>query len=303
MSLVRGFIILDKPEGISSAALVTKVRRIFGKIKVGHAGTLDPQASGVLPLALGEATKAISYIATDTKTYIFELVWGEARTTDDEEGEVIETSPHRPLAKDIEDHLPAFKGTFSQIPPVYSAILLDGKRAYALARAGEAPEMAPRIVHVHALRLLKTDADFATLEVTCGAGFYVRSLARDLAKALGTCGYARHIRRTCVGPFQERDALSTKKLDLLPQMDLIREYVRSLECVLDDIPALSFDVGCEQKLMSGQALCVTKALGERNIDPCADAQEVVCKSASGAIFALATLAGGVVKPRRILMYE
>ncbi|MBA4118472.1 MAG: tRNA pseudouridine(55) synthase TruB [Candidatus Puniceispirillum sp.] len=303
MTLTRGFLILDKPEGLSSAALVAKVRWRFGrKLKVGHAGTLDPQASGILPLALGEATKAISYIATDTKTYTFELMWGEARTTDDMEGEVVETSPVRPTPTQIEAALEHFTGDYDQIPPIYSAIFVEGKRAYALARAGVAPELAARRVHVSCLRLVKTQGDVSTLEVTCGAGFYVRSLARDLAKHLGSCGHARHIRRTQVGPFTEKDALSIEKLEILPQIDLIREYVRSLECVLDDIPALSFADSDEKKLMAGQALCVTKALGERGIDPCADAQEVVCKSDSGLIFALATLAGGVVKPRRILMY-
>jgi tRNA pseudouridine55 synthase len=303
MTLIRGWLILDKPEGISSAALVSKVKRKFPKIKIGHAGTLDPLASGILPLALGEATKVVSYVMTDIKTYRFEVVWGESRTTDDPEGDIIETNPHRPTVQDIENALPTFMGEILQRPPAFSAMKIDGQRAYALARRGEEVDLPPRPVQVYDLQMMgqNESGDASVFQVRCGAGFYVRSLARDLALFLGTCAHARHIRRIQVGKFHEKDALTLEKLEILDQMSLIREYMRSVESVLDDIPALSFAPLEEENLTKGQGVRLCQALGNRHKDV-TEEMVLLCVNGEGKLFALARCVDGFVKPHRILKY-
>src|SRR5581483_4525445 len=178
---ISGWLNLDKPVGPSSSAVVGKLKRLFGAAKVGHGGTLDPLASGVLPIAFGEATKVIGFVVDADKRYRFTVRWGEARSTDDAEGEVVETSPHRPSAEAIAAALPGFTGMIAQRPPRFSAVKLGGRRAYALARAGAPVEPAPRRVEVRALALVgRPDPDQAVLEMQCGKGTYVRSLARDL---------------------------------------------------------------------------------------------------------------------------
>jgi tRNA pseudouridine55 synthase len=300
---LRGWLVVDKPEGISSAAVVAIVKRRFKKgLKIGHAGTLDPLASGVLPLALGEATKTVSYVTATRKTYTVDAVWGEARTTDDAEGEVCDVSDHRPTEGDILDALSQIQDTIMQAPPAYSAIKIGGKRAYALARQGETVVMEKRAVSVFGVSLLGPTAtgDGHRFEIHCGPGFYVRSFVRDLAVSLGTVAYARHIRRVSVGKFHQKDAIPLEKLEILPQIDLIREYVTSLESVLDDIPALSFTMEAEKKLRHGQRLTLKPedvAVEEHETSD----QVVVCLTEQGTAFALANRVGDVIKPLRLLI--
>lgn len=211
--MINGWIIIDKPEGMSSAHVVAKVKRLFKVKKAGHGGTLDPMATGVLPIALGEATKALSYILDGTKAYRFEVKWGEARSTEDREGEITATSPHRPQRQDIEVALPFFTGTIEQTPPAYSALKVNGKRAYALARAGEDVVLAARKIEIYSLTLLHTSPDSASFEVVCSKGTYVRSLGRDIALHLGTHGHLISLRRTMAGPFHEKNAILLDSLE------------------------------------------------------------------------------------------
>lgn len=240
---LNGWVNLDKPEGIGSTPAIAKVKRALNAKKLGHTGTLDPLASGVLPLALGEATKATRFLMDATKDYRFTVLWGESTTTDDREGEVMETSAHRPSATEIEQALAHFTGEIQQIPPQFSALKVDGQRAYDLARDKKPVQLKARPVMIHALQLIGTpDADHAELFVTCGKGTYVRSLARDLAAHLGTRGHASAIRRTRVGPFREEDA---KQLDFFVDFcDQKRhiadpkEFITPIEAGLDDIPVV-----------------------------------------------------------------
>lgn len=251
---VHGWVNLDKPYGMGSTQAVGKLRRLLNAQKIGHAGTLDPLATGVLPIALGEATKTIPYAQDAEKTYSFTVTWGEQRSTDDREGEVVATSHIRPTEQSIVDILEKFTGEVTQIPPVFSAIKIDGQRAYDLARAGENPEMKPRIVHIETLELIGTRDDEADFLVTCGKGTYIRSLARDMAKALGTKGYVSRLRRERVGCFTAENAIS---LDILEKMDYVAarcEALLPLQTVLDDIPALALKADETARLRSGQVL-------------------------------------------------
>jgi tRNA pseudouridine55 synthase len=218
---VTGWLVLDKPAGISSAQAVGKVRWLYSALKAGHAGTLDPLATGILPIAFGEATKTIPYLEGGRKRYRFTLVWGAATNTDDTEGEIVATSDHRPSADEVTAALPAFTGDILQRPPAFSAILVNGVRAYAKARAGEAVELAARPVHVESLTLIDHSAMASTLEMQCGAGTYVRAIARDLAEALGTRGHVGMLRRTAVGPFGEAGAKTIEAIEAAPDRDTL----------------------------------------------------------------------------------
>ena len=212
---VDGWLVIDKPYNMGSTKVVGKCRFLTKAQKVGHAGTLDPLATGILPIAFGEATKTIPFMMDAKKTYRFTVTWGEERTTDDIEGDVIETSGIRPTQDQILKALPDFIGVIKQRPPIFSAIKIDGKRAYDLARAGEAVEMKEREVEVFDLKLLESDLQSATFEMECSKGTYVRSIGRDLARKLGTLGYISMLRRTKVGAFDESDTISLEKLEEL----------------------------------------------------------------------------------------
>lgn len=254
---VHGWLILDKPAGLTSTQALGKARRFLGGRKVGHAGTLDPLASGILPLAFGEATKLIPFIVDGDKEYVFTVCWGEGRTTDDAEGEVIATSPHRPIERWIFQALQDFTGSIMQKPPAFSALKIDGKRAYDLARAGKAPEMAPREVNIYLFDLLRViDKDHAEFRVVCSKGTYVRALARDLAEVLGTCGYVSALRRTRVGHFDEKRAISLEKLEELSHKGAAQEALLSVGSALDDIPGLILTAAEAQRLRSGQGLLI-----------------------------------------------
>jgi tRNA pseudouridine55 synthase len=261
---IHGWIALDKPEGMGSTQALAKVKRLLNAAKAGHGGTLDPLASGLLPIALGEATKTVSWAMDGRKTYRVLIRWGEARTTDDREGEISALSDHRPSHIDIDTILSRFEGEISQIPPKFSAIKVEGERAYDLARAGEAVELAPRAVFIEKIELLALpDAEHAELSVICGKGTYIRSLARDLAEALGTVGHVARLRRTGVGPFGEKDMISLEKLADLrhkaPGDNAMEGVLRPIETVLDGIPALAVKDAEAQSLRQGQKVLLRGA--------------------------------------------
>ena len=256
---ISGWVNLDKPYGLGSTPAVTQIRRLFDAQKAGHAGTLDPLADGVLPIALGEATKTVSYLQDAAKSYRFTLAFGQATNTDDVEGAVIATSEVRPETAAIEAALAQFTGEISQVPPQFSAIRKDGVRAYAAARAGEQVDLAPRPVRVDAFSLVaRPDATHASFSVDCGKGTYIRALARDLAAHLGACGHVTALRRTRVGPFDEKTALGLDKLTSLghyaPDLAALDACLSPLMTALDDIPALAIDEDAASRVKQGQAI-------------------------------------------------
>lgn len=254
---IHGWIVLDKPLGLTSTQALGRVRRAIGGSKVGHGGTLDPLATGILPLAFGEATKLIPYIMDGDKEYEFTIRWGEQRTTDDAEGEVCATSPVRPDAAAITAKLAEFTGNIVQVPPQFSAIKLAGERAYDIARAGGEVVLEPRQVTIYDLRLLATpDADHTDFRVVCGKGMYVRSLARDLAQSLGTCGFVSSLRRTRVGRFSLARAISLEMLEELAHKGEALTALLELRTALDDIPGLTLTASEAQRLRDGQGLLI-----------------------------------------------
>src|SRR5688572_17836798 len=262
--MLRGWIVLDKPVGIGSTQCVTAVKRALReagelKTKVGHGGTLDPLASGVLPIAVGEATKLAGRMLDATKAYEFTIRFGEETDTLDAEGAVAATSTVRPSHADIEAVLPSYTGPIEQVPPAYSALKIGGKAAYARARAGETVEMQPRSVTVHELRLLAAEADEATLSATVSKGTYIRSLARDIARAAGTVGHVVMLRRTRAGPFGLERAISLDFLAEAAKARTLDGAVLPLSAGLDDIPALPVDPDQALLLRHGQLLTGTPA--------------------------------------------
>ena len=297
---VHGWLNLDKPLGLSSSQAVSRVQRAFDAKKAGHGGTLDPLATGILPIALGEATKTAAYAMDGSKTYYFGVRWGEARSTDDREGEIIETHDHRPATQQIESSLAAFVGTIEQIPPRYSAIKIDGRRAYDLARRDEAVELKSRRVEVRELRLVDVpDADHAFLSVTCGKGTYVRALARDLAHHLDTVGHVDWLRRTAVGPFTEADAISLDKIEALGHIPLDSDLLMPIETVLDDIPALALTVQEAQRLKHGQSVSVLP-VASRSAFKEIEQGDTVCAMSEGRLVALARIVDGGIHPVRVM---
>lgn len=256
---LHGWLNIDKPLGMSSGQAVAACKRILRPVmpkgwKIGHGGTLDPLATGVLPIALGEATKLTGYILDATKGYDFTLRFGEARSTDDGEGEVIATSDVIPDEAAIHAALPRFLGEIEQVPPIYSALKVDGRRAYALARAGEAVELKPRRITIHSLALVSVSEREASFSVSCSKGTYIRSLARDIAQALGTVGYVSVLRRTKAGPFGLDTAILLDKLELLVQEQQPEQALLPVTAGLDDIPALTVNPRDALLLRQGQRL-------------------------------------------------
>jgi tRNA pseudouridine55 synthase len=256
---VDGWVVLDKPLGLGSTQAVGKVRWLFAAEKAGHGGTLDPLATGILPIALGEATKTVPFIMDGRKEYRFTLRFGEARSTDDGEGEVVATSDVRPTDEAIRAALGQFIGEVEQMPPAFSALKIGGQRAYDLARAGETVELKLRTVTIDRLELLaRPDADHADFVVGCGKGTYIRSLGRDLAKALGTVGHLSALRRTAVGPFREEAAISLPKLEALGHNSRLLGALVPVETALDDIPALALTGTQADRLRHGQPVLLTR---------------------------------------------
>lgn len=251
---IHGWINLNKPAGIGSTQALAIVRRALNAQKAGHGGTLDPLADGILPIALGEATKTVNYAMDSLKTYRFTVAWGEQRSTDDAEGEVIATSDKRPSEDDIQAILPDFTGDIDQIPPQFSAVKVDGERAYDIARDGEEVALKPRSVYIERLDITRHSDDTTTFECTCGKGAYIRSLARDMAEALGTKGYISALSRTAVGPMSLENAISLDFFKEMPDNTRIEDIVLPLETVLDDIPALALREQEASRLKHGNPL-------------------------------------------------
>lgn len=250
---ISGWVNLNKPAGIGSTQALAIVKRALNAQKAGHAGTLDPLADGILPIALGEATKTIPFIQDALKTYRFTVTWGEQRTTDDAEGTIIASNPSRPAMEDIKGILGAFIGDISQIPPQFSAVKIDGERAYDIARDGDTADVKPRIVYIETLDLLSADENTAVFECICGKGTYIRSLARDMGLKLGCFGYISALTRTAVGPLTLENAISLdffKDLGDKPPVNA----VLPVETVLDDIPALALRENEASRLKHGNAL-------------------------------------------------
>ena len=297
---IDGWLILDKPQGITSTQAVNKVKRTLDAQKAGHGGTLDPLATGILPIALGAATKTVPYVMDSTKLYHFTIKFGEARDTDDAEGEVTETSEARPTDAQILAALPAFRGAIMQIPPAFSAIKVEGERAYDLARAGAPPELPPRPAQVDRFEFLRRpDADTAEFEVQSGKGVYMRSLARDLARGCGTVGHIVVLRRLRVGPFLENMAVSLDKfLDPEHTPATLAEFLRPLSTALDDIPALALNPAEFHALSQGQAISLVDLMGR--IPEAANPDNgLVRVMAAGRVVAMARLSDGWLKPERL----
>ena len=255
---VNGWLILDKPSGLTSTSAVSRVRRLFNAQKAGHAGTLDPLATGILPIALGEATKTVPYAVDQDKVYRFTVNWGVETNTDDSEGEPVTTSTKRPTTDSILAVLDQFTGEITQIPPRFSAVKIDGDRAYDLARNGKAIELAARTVNVHELKLIDCpEPDYAIFETTCGKGTYVRSLARDIGRTLGCYGHITSLRRLAVGEF--REALSVKLDDLVTAHDsggpdVLLTSLQPVEFALKQMPSFKVSPSDAASLCRGQAI-------------------------------------------------
>ena len=253
---VSGWIVLDKPEEITSTHAVAAIKRLYNANKAGHAGTLDPLATGVLPIALGEATKTVPYAVDGTKHYLFTVRWGAATDTDDAEGKVVATSELRPSREAIEALLPRFTGEILQTPPAYSAIKVDGARAYDLAREGETVELQARPVHIQSLALLDVPSpDTAVLEARCGKGTYVRALARDMGRSLGCLGHLIALRRTRVAPFDEAQAVTLQALEAAAAdggEDALMRLLLPIEAALQDLAELNVGQNDAARLLRGR---------------------------------------------------
>jgi tRNA pseudouridine55 synthase len=296
---LNGWLVVDKPQGLSSNRVVELVRR-FTRTKVGHAGTLDPLATGVLPLALGEATKTVAYAMNSCKRYRFRICWGVARATDDCEGAIIGGSASRPSREQIEAILPRFTGTILQAPPVYSAIKVDGRRAYALARASRPPALPCRPVQIAALRLIAVlDRDHADCEAVVGKGTYIRALARDLAIALGTVGHVVELRRLTVGPFSESQAISLDSIAECRHNLVDSGYLLPIETALGNIPALALTAAEAARLRCGQRVTL-EDVGERAHLHHLDEGTVVSAWHADAVVALARIDNGGLRPARVI---
>jgi tRNA pseudouridine55 synthase len=296
-----GWLVIDKPPGLTSTDVVNRVRRAFDAQKAGHGGTLDPLATGVLPIAFGAATKTVPYVMDGTKLYRFTLKLGEARDTDDADGQVTATSAHRPTDVQIEAALPAFRGAIMQVPPAFSAVKVAGERAYDMAREGRAPVLEPRPARVDRFALIgRPDADTAVFEVESGKGVYMRSLARDLAIACGTLGHVAALRRLRVGPFAEQQAISLDKLR--PQEDTAPaspDLLLPVATALADIPALALTEAEATDLSHGQAISLVALMGR--IPRAADPDGGLARAMAGSrVIGLCRLHDGWLKPERML---
>ena len=307
-SPVHGWVVIDKPEGITSTQVVGIVKRVFDAQKAGHAGTLDPMATGVLAVALGEATKTVPYAMDAQKTYRFTARFGEARDSDDAEGAVTVTSDKRPTREEIEAVLPRFVGLITQVPPSYSAIKVQGERAYDLAREGEIVTLDPRQVDIVAAKLISmSDSDHAEFEMLCGKGAYVRAWVRDLALALGTLGHVSQLRRTAIGVFSVEDAITLDKLKAFMHIPAAFEHLRPISTALDGIPALAVTGPDAVRLRSGNPILIRAnqfAQITEDLSPSDDLQglTVYLSTGEGEPVALAQFAQGELRPFRVFNF-
>ena len=293
-SPVHGWLIFDKPQGINSTRAVAQVKRLYDAEKAGHAGTLDPLATGVLPIAFGEATKTVPFVVEGSKAYRFTVRFGIETDTDDAEGKEVAKSDARPSRSEIEATLSRFTGEITQVPPRFSALKVDGARAYDLARDEEEFELEPRSVSIARLTLIThPDKDHCVLEAECGKGTYVRALARDLGRALGTLGHVAALRRTRVGPFGEENAVSLATLErLTPDREALLAALEPVEIALRDIPALAISVADAARLRRGQPVL----LRGRDAPILAG---TVYATTRGTLVAVGEVSEGELKPRRI----
>ena len=295
---VHGWVVLDKPVGMTSTQAVAVVKRLFNARRAGHAGTLDPLASGGLPIALGEATKTVPYVMDGRKRYRFTVCWGEERDTDDTEGRVTQTSADRPAPEAIRALLPQFTGTIEQIPPQYSAIKIQGERAYDLARDGESVNLQPRPVEIHELTVTdQSDSNRTVFEAECGKGTYVRAIARDMGRILGCYGHISALRRTACGPFDERDMIPREELEAVCHRAAsgegnLADALLPVETALDDIPALAVTRADAARLHRGQAVLL------RGRDA-PNSSGTVYVTVGGRLLALAELGNGELIPKRV----
>jgi len=295
---VHGWVVLDKRVGMTSTQAVGIVKRLFKAKRAGHAGTLDPLASGCLPIALGEATKTVPFVMDGKKLYRFTVQWGEERDTDDSEGRVIETSHRRPGETEIRAALPAFTGAVVQTPPRFSALTVAGERAYDLARDGEAVQLAPRTVQINRLELVSVvSPDRADFEAECGKGTYVRAIARDLGRKLGCFGHVCALRRLAVGPLGENTMISLEHLEAMCQKAAageasLADALMPVETALDDIPALAVSRADAARLAKGQAVLL------RGRDAPIFTGTVYV-TAGGQLLALAEADHGEIVPKRV----
>lgn len=258
---IHGWLVLDKPIDLNSTKAVSMIRRIFNAQKAGHAGTLDPLATGILPIALGEATKTVGNVMGGGKIYEFTVKWGAETSTDDLEGEVTATSLKRPTEDEVSDVLPIFIGKILQTPPIYSAIKINGQRAYDLARRGEDVEMKSREVNIYDLQIKSfIEDEEMTLVAECGKGTYIRALARDIGRELGCLGHVTSLRRTKSGPFTEKMSISLEKLEELSHSaaarDVLLDQLCPIETALDDIPAVAINEGEAARVRLGQSVLI-----------------------------------------------
>ena len=283
---------LNKPYDFTSTQAVGKVRWLLSAAKAGHAGTLDPLATGILPIALGEATKAVPQVQDGTKVYRFAIGWGRATTTDDAEGDVIATSDTRPDEAALTAVLPRFTGTIMQRPPAFSAIKVDGERAYDLARAGEAVELAARPIDIDAIKLVSHGPDESVLEVTCGKGTYVRALARDIAETLGTVGHVTRLHRAAVGPFTDADAIELDALEAAEAGPARDALLRPVSAGLADIDEIRLDASQARAVGHGNPVLLTGADAPVSLDEC-------WASFKGKVVATGHVEFGQFKPGRV----
>ena len=295
---IHGWIVLDKPIGMTSTQAVAAVKRLFSAKRAGHAGTLDPLASGGLPIALGEATKTVPFVMDGRKRYRFMVRWGEERDTDDTEGRLVRASDNRPTPEAIRALLPQFTGLIEQTPPRYSAIKVKGERAYDLARDGEVVELAPRPVEIHQLTLVEQiDTNLSVFAAECGKGAYVRALARDIGRILGCFGHICALRRTLVGPFGENDMILLEQLEALCNRAAsgeasLADALLPVETALDDIPALAVTRADAARLHRGQAVLL------RGRDA-PNSRGTVYVTVAGRLLALAEIGNGELIPKRV----
>ncbi|MGB0696939.1 MAG: tRNA pseudouridine(55) synthase TruB [Rhodospirillaceae bacterium] len=296
---IHGWVAVDKPEGMTSTQVVGKVRWLFNANKAGHGGTLDPLATGLLPVALGEATKTVPYVMDGRKVYEMTVRWGEARDTDDREGDVIAQSPVRPDEKAIAAILPRFTGLIDQVPPVYSAIKVDGQRAYDLARADQTVTLSARTVRIDAIALVDSEADYSRFRIECGKGTYMRSLARDMAQALGTVGHVHRLRRVLCGPFTETQAISLERLESLGHSARLSDGLLPVDLALESLQALLLTEAEALRLSHGQTVSLHQIATRQPLTDLAPGATVRAMS-DGRLVGLARLSEDDVRPLRIL---
>jgi len=294
---ISGWVILDKPVGIGSTQCVGKIKWLYQAAKAGHAGTLDPLASGMLPLALGEATRTVPYIMDGQKTYRFTVTWGAETNTDDLEGEVVNSSDKRPARDQILTLLPKYTGEIEQVPPKFSAIKIDGERAYKLARDGEDVQIEARKVDIETLTLISSNENTATFETLCGKGTYVRALARDFGRDLKCFGHVTELRRVSVGPFLEEDLITLDKLvGMESDLDALDGELFTTGTALDDIPEVPLSKEQVHRVRLGNAIVL------RGRDAIAHAPEVFASSGEELI-AIGEVDRGQFKPKRVFQHS